>query len=215
MKKLRKDFLWGGAIAANQAEGAYLEDGKGVNVTDVSRGLMYEADDHVIEGRYYPSHEAIDFYHTYKDDLKLMSGMGFNCFRTSISWARIFPNGDESEPNEAGLKFYDDLFNEMLELGMEPVVTISHYETPLHLYDEYGGWENRKLIDFFVRYCEVIFARYKDQVKYWMTLIMCIRFLLLLQQLNLIKLIIQCNVNSKLLIICLSQVVKSISFVMK
>ena len=169
MKKLRKDFLWGGAIAANQAEGAYLEDGKGVNVTDVSRGLMYEADDHVIEGRYYPSHEAIDFYHTYKDDLKLMSGMGFNCFRTSISWARIFPNGDESEPNEAGLKFYDDLFNEMLELGMEPVVTISHYETPLHLYDEYGGWENRKLIDFFVRYCEVIFARYKDQVKYWMT----------------------------------------------
>ena len=165
----RKDFLWGGAIAANQAEGAYLEDGKGVNVTDVSRGLMYEADDHVIEGRYYPSHEAIDFYHTYKDDLKLMSGMGFNCFRTSISWARIFPNGDESEPNEAGLKFYDDLFNEMLELGMEPVVTISHYETPLHLYDEYGGWENRKLIDFFVRYCEVIFARYKDQVKYWMT----------------------------------------------
>ena len=130
---------------------------------------MYEADDHVIEGRYYPSHEAIDFYHTYKDDLKLMSGMGFNCFRTSISWARIFPNGDESEPNEAGLKFYDDLFNEMLELGMEPVVTISHYETPLHLYDEYGGWENRKLIDFFVRYCEVIFARYKDQVKYWMT----------------------------------------------
>ena len=103
MKKLRKDFLWGGAIAANQAEGAYLEDGKGVNVTDVSRGLMYEADDHVIEGKYYPSHEAIDFYHTYKDDLKLMSGMGFNCFRTSISWARIFPNGDESEPNEAGL----------------------------------------------------------------------------------------------------------------
>ena len=169
MKKLRKDFLWGGAIAANQAEGAYLEDGKGVNVTDVSRGLMYEADDHVVEGKYYPSHEAIDFYHTYKDDLKLMSGMGFNCFRTSISWARIFPLGDESEPNEAGLKFYDDLFNEMLELGMEPVVTISHYETPLHLYDAYGGWENRKLIDFFKRYCEVIFDRYKHQVKYWMT----------------------------------------------
>ncbi|MEG0365554.1 MAG: glycoside hydrolase family 1 protein, partial [Coprobacillus sp.] len=115
------------------------------------------------------SHEAIDFYHTYRDDLKLMSGMGFNCFRTSISWGRIFPNGDETTPNEAGLEFYDELFNEMLELGMEPIVTISHYETPLHLYDEYGGWENRKLIDFFERYCEVIFERYKDQVKYWMT----------------------------------------------
>ncbi len=169
MHKLSKNFLWGGAIAANQAEGAYLEDGKGINVTDVSRGLMYPADDKVIEGKFYPSHEAIDFYHTYKEDLKLMSGMGFNCFRTSISWARIFPNGDEQEPNEAGLKFYDDLFNEMLELGMEPVVTISHYETPLHLYDAYGGWSNRKLIDFFSRYCEVIFKRYRHQVKYWMT----------------------------------------------
>lgn len=169
MKKLRKDFLWGGAIAANQAEGAYLEAGKGVNVTDVSRGLVYEADDAVIPGKYYPSHEAIDFYHTYKDDLKLMSGMGFNCFRTSISWGRIFPHGDEEKPNEEGLQFYDDLFNEMLELGMEPIVTISHYETPLYLYDTYGGWENRKLIDFFERYCEVIFERYKNQVKYWMT----------------------------------------------
>ena len=169
MKTFKKDFLWGGAIAANQAEGAYLEDGKGINVTDVSRGLVYEPDEKVIDGKFYPTHEAIDFYHTYKEDLKLMSGMGFNCFRTSISWARIFPHGDENEPNEAGLKFYDDLFNEMNELGMEPIVTISHYETPLHLYDEYGGWENRKLIEFFTRYCKVIFQRYKDQVRYWMT----------------------------------------------
>lgn len=169
MQQLRKDFLWGGAIAANQAEGAYLENGKGINVTDVSTGLVYEPDENVIKGKYYPSHQAIDFYHTYKDDLKLMSGMGFNCFRTSISWARIFPHGDETEPNPAGLQFYDDLFNEMLELGMEPIVTISHYETPLYLYDVYGGWENRKSIEFFTRYCEVIFERYKHQVKYWLT----------------------------------------------
>ena len=147
MKTFKKDFLWGGAIAANQAEGAYLEDGKGINVTDVSRGLVYEPDEKVIDGKFYPTHEAIDFYHTYKEDLKLMSGMGFNCFRTSISWARIFPHGDENEPNEAGLKFYDDLFNEMND----------------------GGWENRKLIEFFTRYCKVIFQRYKDQVRYWMT----------------------------------------------
>ena len=200
MKTFKKDFLWGGAIAANQAEGAYLEDGKGINVTDVSRGLVYEPDEKVIDGKFYPTHEAIDFYHTYKEDLKLMSGMGFNCFRTSISWARIFPHGDENEPNEAGLKFYDDLFNEMNELGMEPIVTISHYETPLHLYDEYGGWENRKLIEFFTRYCKVIFQRYKDQV---MKLIMFIQFPLQQERLNRRKQIIQCNVDFKLLIICL------------
>ncbi|MFV0395669.1 MAG: glycoside hydrolase family 1 protein [Coprobacillaceae bacterium] len=166
---LPKGFLWGGAIAANQAEGAYLEDGKGINVTDVSTGLGNVPDDKVIDGKYYPSHEAIDFYHTYKEDLKLMAGMGFNCFRTSISWARIFPNGDETVPNEKGLKFYEEMFEEMHTLGMEPIVTISHYETPLHLVTKYGGWENRELILFFEKYCREIFTRYKDLVKYWMT----------------------------------------------
>ena len=164
-----KNFLWGGAIAANQAEGAYDIDGKGVNVTDVSTGLINVPDYKVIPGKYYPSHEAIDFYHRYKEDLELMAGMGFNCFRTSISWARIFPNGDELEPNEQGLLFYEEMFNQMLELGMEPVVTISHYETPIHLLNQYGGWENRKLIDFFVHYCHTIFSRYKNLVKYWLT----------------------------------------------
>lgn len=164
-----KNFLWGGAIAANQAEGAYLEAGKGVNVTDVSTGLINVPDYKVIPGKYYPSHEAIDFYHHYKDDLELMSGMGFNCFRTSISWARIFPQGDEKEPNKEGLKFYEDMFTTMLELGMEPLITISHYETPMYLVNEYGGWENRKLIDFFERYCRIIFTRYRSLVKYWLT----------------------------------------------
>jgi 6-phospho-beta-glucosidase len=166
---LPKDFLWGGAIAANQAEVAYLTANKGLNVTDVSTGLVNPPDDTIVAGKYYPSHEAIDFYHTYKEDLELMSGMGFNCFRTSISWARIFPNGDEKEPNEDGLAFYEDMFEEMLTLGMEPIITLSHYETPLHLLKVYGGWENRQLIDFFERYCEVVFTRYKEQVKYWLT----------------------------------------------
>ena len=164
-----KDFLWGGAIAANQAEGAYLEDGKGITITDVCKGLINDPDEDVVANKYYPSHEAIDFYHRYREDLQLMSEMGFTCFRTSISWARIFPQGDELEPNEKGLQYYEDLFNDMLELGMEPVVTISHYETPLHLVKEYGGWTNRKLIDFFERYCATIFTRYKDLVKYWLT----------------------------------------------
>ena len=164
-----KNFLWGGAIAANQAEGAYDEDGKGLNVTDVSTGLINVPDYRVIPGKYYPSHEAIDFYHRYKEDLQLMSEMGFNCFRTSISWGRIFPNGDDEEPNEAGLNYYEEMFNYMLELGMEPVITISHYETPIHLVEQYGVWKSRELICFFEKYCRTLFNRYKDLVKYWMT----------------------------------------------
>ena len=180
MNKTRfpKNFLWGGAVAANQCEGAYLEDGKGLNVTDVCKGLLkdpymkwngekWEAD---LEG-FFPSHESIDFYHRYKEDLALMGkdGMGFKAFRTSISWARIFPNGDETKPNEAGLKYYDDLFDEMHKQGIEPVVTMSHYETPLHLLTEYGGWLNEKMIDFWMNYAETILRRYKDKVKYWLT----------------------------------------------
>ena len=121
------------------------------------------------EDVYYPSHEAIDFYHRYKEDLALMEGMHFNAFRTSIAWPRIFPNGDEEEPNEKGLQYYDDLFDEMIRRGMEPVITLSHYETPMHLAMEYGGWRNRKLIDFFLKYCKVVFERYGKKVRYWMT----------------------------------------------
>lgn len=169
-KRFPDNFLWGGAIAANQAEGAWNEDGKGPSIADVSaEGVQGPVDRDVMENKYYPAHEAIDFYHHYKEDIALFAEMGFKCFRTSIAWSRIFPNGNEAEPNKKGLQFYDDLFDHLLENGIEPVITISHYETPLHLVNEYGGWMNRKLISFFQKYCEVIFNRYKDKVKYWMT----------------------------------------------
>ena len=176
-----KNFLWGGAIAANQAEGAWLEDGKAPNVTDVvvgitskNPGLKWNDESKKWEmaldpNKVYLSHEAIDFYHRYKEDLKLMAGMGFSAFRTSIAWSRIFPNGDEETPNEAGLVFYDDIINTMLSLGMEPVITLSHYETPLYLLTEYGGWSNRQLIDFWKRYVKAVFTRYKGKVKYYLT----------------------------------------------
>jgi len=161
-------FLWGGAIAANQAEGAYLEDGKGLSTIDVlPRGTVGPIMN-AVEGKY-PSHEAIDFYHCYKEDIALFADMGFNCLRTSIAWTRIFPNGDEEKPNEAGLQFYDGLFDELLRHHIQPIITISHYEMPLHLVKEYGGWANRELITFFRRYAETVFRRYRDKVKYWMT----------------------------------------------
>jgi len=173
MAKLPDGFLWGGAVAAHQLEGGFNEGGKGINVADVMtagrHGVPREITDGIVDGKYYPNHEAIDFYHRYKEDIALFKEMGFKCFRTSIAWARIFPNGDETEPNEAGLKFYDDLFDECLRQGIEPVVTLSHFELPYHLVTEYGGFRNRKLIDFFVRFAEVVFERYKNKVKYWMT----------------------------------------------
>ena len=164
-----KNFLWGGAIAANQAEGAYNEDGKGLSVADilaVGADRFKNVELEINENKYYPSHEAIDFYHTYKVDIRELSELGMKCFRTSIAWSRIFPNGDDKEPNEKGLEFYDNLFDELLKNGMEPVITISHFETPLNLITKYGGWKNRKLIDFYVNYCTVIFNRYKNKVKY-------------------------------------------------
>ena len=168
-----KGFLWGGAVAAHQLEGGWQEGGKGVSVADVMtagrHGVPREITDGVLPGKNYPNHEAIDFYHHYKEDLALLAEMGFKCFRTSIAWTRIFPNGDETEPNEAGLKFYDDLFDEMLKYGIEPVVTLSHFEMPYHLVTEYGGWRSRKLVDFFVRFAVTCFKRYKNKVKFWMT----------------------------------------------
>ncbi len=177
-KRFPENFLWGGAVAANQIEGAYLEDGKKLNVTDVLVGIMNQPDlkwngtkwePALNPDKKYLSHEAIDFYHRYHEDLEYMHQMGFKAFRTSISWGRIFPNGDETEPNVAGLKFYDDLFDEMIRLGMEPVITLSHYEMPLHLLTEYGGWLNKKMIDFWMNYVTVVFNRYKGKVKYYMT----------------------------------------------
>ncbi|HDB9217396.1 TPA: family 1 glycosylhydrolase [Escherichia coli] len=152
MSGFKEDFLWGGAVAAHQLEGGWNEGGKGISIADVmtagAHGVPREVTEGVIDGLNYPNHEAIDFYHRYKTDIQLFAGMGFKCFRTSIAWTRIFPQGDEQEPNEEGLQFYDDLFDECLKQGMEPVVTLSHFEMPYHLVTKYGGWRNRKLIDF-------------------------------------------------------------------
>lgn len=172
MKK-NKNFLWGGATAAHQYEGAYLAGGKGLNIADVEKGSRHgvprQIHDQVYEGEYYPSHDAVDFYHRYKEDIALFAEMGFKAFRMSISWARIYPKGDETSPNEAGLAFYDNVFDELAKYNIEPIVTLSHYETPLHLIQEYGSWRNRKLIKFFTNYCETVFERYKHKVKYWIT----------------------------------------------
>ncbi|MGG7056831.1 6-phospho-beta-glucosidase [Clostridium nigeriense] len=173
MTKLSDNFLWGGAVAAHQLEGAYREGGKGISVADVmtagANGVDRKITEGILEGEYYPNHEAIDFYHKYKEDIALLAEMGFKCFRTSIAWTRIFPNGDEEKPNEEGLKFYDDLFDECLKYGIEPVITLSHFELPYHLVTEYGGFRNRKLIEFFERFARTCFERYKNKVKYWMT----------------------------------------------
>lgn len=185
-------FLWGGAIAANQAEGAYLEGGKGWCVSDINK---YQGDlpaekrsnkdvslqeieaalqDKV--GRY-PKREGIDFYHTYKEDIKLLAGMGLKSFRTSINWARIYPNGDDEIPNEEGLQFYDHLFDELVKYGIQPLVTLSHYEMPLNIALKYSGWYHRKTIDMYVKYCKTVMKRYADKVKYW----------ILVNQINLIS----------------------------
>lgn len=196
-----KNFLWGGATAANQYEGGYLEGGKGLTTADVMGAGSHKnrrsitwinpvtlekgatnvlghagrylfpkgAFPSVLAGHYYPSHEATGFYQRYKEDIALMAEMGFKTFRLSISWARIFPNGDDAQPNEAGLQFYEDVFTELQKYNMEPLVTLSHFETPLNLGVKYGGWTNRKLIDLFDRYARVVFTRYKGKVRYYLT----------------------------------------------
>lgn len=182
-KGFREDFLWGGAIAANQAEGAYDKDGKGLSVADInefrddvelSKKSNKEIQSTYIEQalnskeKIFPKRRGIDFYNTFESDLELMAGMGFNTFRTSISWSRIFPNGDDKEPNEKGLEFYDRLIDKILELNMEPMITISHYEMPLNLTSkDHKGWYGRKTIEYFYKYCKVLFDRYHEKVKYW------------------------------------------------
>lgn len=170
---LPKDFLWGGAVAAHQLEGAWNEDGKGPSVSDVLTGgstnKMRRITDGVLPGERYPNHTAIDFYHTFREDIALMAEMGFKCFRTSIGWTRIFPNGDDAEPNEAGLRFYDELFDELRKYDIEPVITLSHFEMPYNLAKNHEGWLSRYTLDCFVRYAETVMKRYKDKVKYWMT----------------------------------------------
>ncbi len=172
-----KNFLWGGATAANQCEGGYKEGGRGLANEDVAphgkdrfpvlagKMKMFECDDE----HYYPAHEAINMYHHYKEDIKLFAEMGFKCYRLSIAWTRIFPTGVEETPNEEGLKFYESLFDECLKYGIEPLVTICHFDVPMYLVEKYGAWRDRKLVDLYVKYCAAIFTRYKDKVKYWLT----------------------------------------------
>lgn len=161
------NFLWGGATAANQCEGAYLEDGKGLSIQDVlPKGFK------VITPEPTPDNlklKGIDYYHRYKEDIKLFAGMGFKVYRFSIAWSRIFPTGEEAQPNEAGLAFYDDVIDECHKYGIEPLITISHYETPLALARKYNGWSNRIMIELYLKYCKVLFERYKGKVKYWIT----------------------------------------------
>ena len=196
--KFKADFLWGGATAANQYEGAFDEDGKGLAIADVITGgshaqgrritwrnpatgetgtisingepLPEGVEPAVLDGFYYPSHQATDFYHHYKEDIALMAQMGFRCFRMSVNWTRIFPNGDDREPNEAGLKFYDNIFDELQKYGIEPLVTILHFDCPVALIKKYGGWTDRRMIGVFHRYAVTLLNRYKGKVRYWLTI---------------------------------------------
>ncbi|SJZ87245.1 6-phospho-beta-glucosidase [Pilibacter termitis] len=169
----KENFLWGGAIAANQAEGAYNVGGKGLSVADLKtvggNGKERMFTPTIEEGVYYPSHNAIRFYDNYKEDIALFAEMGFKVLRTSINWSRIFPQGDEELPNEEGLKFYDNVIDELLAHGIEPLITLSHFEIPVGLMEKYNGFADRRTIDFYVNYATTVFERYKEKVKYWIT----------------------------------------------
>ena len=170
---LPKGFLWGGATAANQFEGGWLEDGKGASVPDHIRGGTVSTprlwDKEIDENIYYPSHEATDFYHHYKEDIALYGEMGFKCYRMSINWARIYPTGMEETPNQKGLDFYHNVFAECKKYNIEPLVTISHYELPWGLSEKYNGWAGREVIDCYVRYAKTLFTEFKEEVTLWLT----------------------------------------------
>ena len=173
----REDFLWGGATAANQCEGGFDKGGRGLANVDVApygkdrlavitgKVKMFDFD----KEHFYPSKDAIEMYSYYKEDIKLFAEMGFKVYRMSIAWSRIFPKGDEDKPNEEGLKFYEDVFKECLKYNIKPLVTITHFDCPMHLIKEYGGWKNRKVIKFYENLCHAIFNRYKGLVEYWLT----------------------------------------------
>lgn len=171
--KLRKDFLWGGSIAAHQCEGAWNVDGKGIGIMDLVTSGSYEVPREICkdieEGKRYPSHEGIDFYHRFKDDIALFGEMGFKALRISIDWSRIYPNGDDEEPNKKGIEYYQSVVDELIKNGIEPIVTLYHFEMPVNLVRKYGSWTNRKVIDFYLKYCKTMFEALKGKVKYWVT----------------------------------------------
>lgn len=172
-----KNFLWGGASAANQCEGGIFEGGRGLANVDVcpsgaDRGAVitgYRKMLQMDEGHHYPAAEAVDFYHRFREDIRLLGGMGLQVYRMSIAWTRIFPKGDEEEPNEEGLRFYEEVFRECRKNGIRPLVTICHFDCPVYLIEKYGGWRNRKMIGFYLRLCRTLFERYKDYVTHWLT----------------------------------------------
>ena len=170
---IKPDFLWGGALAAHQFEGGLFGTDKGLSVADVltagSVDTPREITKGIVPGKHYPNHVGIDFYNRYEEDIALIAELGLKCFRTSINWSRIYPKGDEKTPSEQGLLFYDKVFDCLLKHGIQPVITLSHFEMPYHLATEYGGFSNRKTIDFFLRFAKTCFKRYKDKVKYWLT----------------------------------------------
>ena len=177
MSVFPQGFLWGGALAANQSEGAYREGGKGLTTVDmIPHGanrlavkVGKEKRFSLRDDEFYPSHEAIDFYHRYKEDIALMAEMGFTVFRTSIAWSRLYPNGDEPLPNQEGIAFYRAVFEECKKYNIEPLVTLCHFDVPMHLVTEYGSWRNRKMVDFFARYARTCFEAFNGLVKYWLT----------------------------------------------
>lgn len=186
MSKFPEGFMWGGATAANQLEGAWNVDGKGLSVADVAKfkpdidkkdyvSQWHTYPEDVIAAKktddvtFYPKRHGIDFYHHFEEDIALFAEMGFKCYRLSIAWSRIFPNGDEEEPNELGLQYYDKVFAALKKYNIEPIVTLSHYEMPLHLVEAYGGWEDRRVVAFFVRYSKVCIDRFSNTVRYWLS----------------------------------------------
>lgn len=171
--KLSDDFLWGGSIAAHQCEGAWDEDGKGLAIMDLvttgSYGIPRKIDNFIQNGKRYPSHTGIDFYHRYKEDIALFAEMGFKALRISIDWSRIYPKGDEKHPNQLGVRFYQKLVDELLKHKIEPIITLYHFEMPIHLVREYGSWKNRQVIDFYLKFCNTMFNALKGKVTYWAT----------------------------------------------
>lgn len=173
--QFNKNFLWGGAVSANQTEGAYLTDGKGVTnfdalpMNETRLQPVYLNKDNIFnqENQFYPSHFGMGFYESYKEDIRLLAEMGIKCFRFSIAWTRLFPTGTEEEVNEKGVAFYDSLIDELLKYKIEPMITISHFDVPMHLVDTYRGWVGRKVVDYYLHYAKFIVNRYHNKVKYW------------------------------------------------
>lgn len=170
---MNKKFLWGGSIAAHQCEGAWKEGGKGIGIMDLVTTGSYEKPREICKyidpQKVYPSHKGIDFYHKYPEDIKLFAEMGMKALRFSVDWSRIYPKGDEKLPNQKGIQYYTDVIDTLLSYGIEPIVTLYHFEMPYHLVTTYGSWKNRKIIDFYLKYCETLFRAWKGKVRYWVT----------------------------------------------